>query len=128
MSDVKIIACFVLPGRTLPAEPPLLKNWKKKKRKEKEKNREDILYRQETIYPEKGKLIVISVRIGKPSRQSLHLSLEAYNHMTSEDNPVQGIKIFEWKKLSKNKRVKLHLQTIGESLGGKLESFTILED
>lgn len=127
MSDVKINASFVIPGSTLPAEPRLLKKAKKKGKKEEEK-KDEILYRQEKIYPEKGKPIVISVREGKPARQSLHLSIEAYNYMIANENPVQGIKVFEWRKLSKNKRVKLHLQVTAEALGGKLESFTILED
>ena len=127
MSDVKINACFVLPGGTLPAEPRLLKKAKNRKKKE-EKKESEILYRQEKIHLDNGKQIVISLREAKPARQSLHLSMEAYNYMVANENPVPGVKIFEWKKLSKNKRVKLHLQVTAEALGGKLESFTILED
>ena len=128
MSDVKINACFVLQGGTLPAEPRLLKKAKKKKKKKEEKKESEILYRQEIIRLENEKPIVISLREAKPARQSLHLSIDAYNYMIADENPVQGMKLFEWKKLSKNKRVKLHLQVTADSLGGKLESFTILED
>ena len=53
---------------------------------------------------------------------------KAYDAMIASDNPVKGVKIFEWKKLSNNKRVKMHLQVLAESLGGKLEAFKILED
>lgn len=131
MIDVKINASFVLPGGTLPAEPSLLKKGeKKKKRKEKEEkqNDEQLQFRQEVIRLEKGNQIVISLREAKVARQSLHLSIEAYEYMTSDDNPAPKIKLFEWKRLSKNKRVKAHLQDIAAGLGGKLESFTILED
>lgn len=130
--DVKINASFLLQGRGLPAEPHLLKNVKKKKKKEKEeekeKQKDEILYRQENVNLKGGKQIVISLREAKPARQNLHLNTEAYNYMTSNDNPVPKMKVFQWKQLSKNKKVKLHLQVIAESLGGKLESFTILED
>lgn len=125
MSDVKINASFVLPGGTLRAELPLLKKGKKGKKEEKE---EEGLYRQETIRLVKEKPIVISLREPKPAQQVLHLSYEAYNFMISDDGRLPGITQFEWKRLSNNKKVKIHLMNIAESLGGKLESFAILED
>lgn len=126
MVDVKISASIIFPGRVLPAEPRLLK--KTRKERKKEKQNEMISYRQEIIHLEKGKPIVINLREAIPASQVIHLSSEAYSYMSSPDNPTPGVKIFEWKKLSKNKRVKLHLQITAESLGGKLESFAIMED
>lgn len=127
MTDVKINASFILPGRVLPAEPHLLKNVKRKRKEKEEKKENEILYRQETVRL-KSKTIVVNLREGKPAKQNVNLSYEAYNFMTSPDNPIKGIKVFEWKRLTKNKRVKFHLQVLGESLGGKLEEFKILED
>lgn len=126
MVDIKINASIVLQGGTLPAEPPQLKKGKKKRKKKEEKS--EVLYRQEKIHMDKGKPIVISLREPKPARQVLHICQEAYNNMVASDNPVKGVKVFEWKKLSPNKRVKLHLQVLAESLGGRLEAFKILED
>ena len=127
MVDVKINASIVLQGGTLPAEPPQLKKRKKGKKKKEEKKSE-ILYRQEIIRLEKEKPIVISLREPKSARQVIHLCQEAYDYMIANENPVKGMKVFEWKKLSNNKKVKLHLQVFAESLGGKLEAFKILED
>ena len=127
MVDVKVSASFILQGSVLPAEPPCSKKGKKKKGKKEEKKNE-ILYRQEIIHLKNKKPIVINLREPIPTKQSLHLSTEAYNTMTSVDNPVEGMKVYEWKKLTPNKRVKYHLQVIAESLNAKLESFTVLED
>lgn len=125
MVDVKVSASFILQGSVLLAEPPCSKKGKKKRKKEEKKN--EILYRQEIIHLKK-KPIVINLREAIPATQSLHLSMDAYNHMISVDNPVEGMKVYEWKKLTPNKRVKYHLQVIAESLNAKLESFTVLED
>lgn len=127
MVDVKISASFILQGSVLPAEPPCSKKGKKKKKRKEEKKNE-ILYRQEIIHLKNNKPIVVNLREPIPAKQNLHLSLDAYNHMTSVDNPVNGIKIYEWKKLTPNKRIKYHLQVLAESLNAKLESFTVLED
>lgn len=126
MVDVKVSASFILQGSVLPAEPPCSKKGKKKRKKEEKKN--EILYRQEIIHLKNKKPIVINLREAIPATQSLHLSMDAYNHMISVDNPVEGIKVYEWKKLTPNKRVKYHLQVIAESFNAKLESFTVLED
>ena len=128
MVDIKINASIVLQGGTLPAEPPQLKKGKKKKGKKKEEEKSGILYRQEIIRLDNAKPIVISLREPKPARQVVHLCQEAYDYMIANENPVKGMKVFEWKKLSNNKKVKLHLQVFAESLGGKLEAFKILED
>jgi hypothetical protein len=126
MVDVKISASFTLQGSVLPAEPPCSKKGKKKRKKEEKKK--EILYRQEVISLENKKQIVINLREAVPAKQNLHLSTDAYNYMVSVENPVEGIKVYEWKKLTPNKRVKYHLQVIAESLNAKLESFTVLED
>ena len=127
MIDVKINASFILPGSVLHAE--LLstrKRGKKEKKEEKEKQGIQILYRQETIRLPKGQSIVINLRKAKPAKQVVHLSLDAYNYMI--ESPVQGVTAFHWKSLSKNKRIKAHLEEMAANLGAELESFVILED
>ena len=127
MIDVKINASFILPGSVLPAESlSTRKRGKKEKKEEKEKQDNQILYRQEKIRLPKEQSIVINLREAKPAKQVIHLSLDAYNYMI--ESPVQGVTAFHWKNLSKNKRIKAHLEEMATSLGGKLESFVILED
>ena len=121
MDSIKINASFILPGRVLPAEQSCSKNDKKKK----EKN--DILYTQENVKI-KNQKIVINLRVPKPARQIMHLNMDAYNYMISSENPAGGLKSYEWKKLTKNKRIQLHLQEIADNLRGTLESFSIMED
>jgi hypothetical protein len=71
---------------------------------------------------------IINLRNTIPAKQNLHLSTVAYNHMISVDNPVEGMKMYDWKKLSNNKRLKCHLQVIAQSLNLELDSFTVLDD
>ena len=125
MADVKVSASFILQGSVLPAEQPCSKKGKKKK-EEKEKN--ENFYRQESIRLRNNKPIVINLRNTIPAKQSLHLSTAAYNHMVSVDNPVEGMKMCDWKKLSHNKRLKCYLQVIAHDLNAELESFTVLDD
>lgn len=127
MIDVKINASFMLPGSVLPAESlSTRKRGKKEKKEEKEKQDNQILYRQEKIRLPKGQSIVINLREAKPAQQVVHLCLDAYNYML--ESPTQGVTAFHWKSLSKNKRIKAHLEEMAANLGGKLESFVILED
>ena len=126
MDSIKINASFILPGRVLPAEQSCSKNDKKKKEKKK-KEKNDILYTQESVKI-KNQKIVINLRVPKPVRQNMHLNIDAYNYMISSENPARGLKSYEWKKLTKNKRIQLHLQEIADNLRGTLESFSVMED
>lgn len=124
MTDVKISAVFTLQGSVLPAEPPCSKKGKKKKNE----NESEIFYRQETVHFKNSKPIVVSLREAKPASQTLHLCQGSYEYMKSADNPAGGVKPYEWKRLSANKRIKYHLQDIAHTLNGKLESFKIIDD
>ena len=129
MTDVKVSASFILPGSVLPAEPPLLKNGKKKrKKKKKEKEENPISYKKETIRIGKKDTIVISVRESKPAKQVLNINSDAYNCMISSEIPAPGFKLFEWKRMTVTKRLRVHLGLIAETLGGKLEAFKVLDD
>lgn len=132
MSEIKVNASIILPGRVLPAEPPLLKNGKKERKKKRKEEKEEektlISYHQETIRFKDKTPIVINVRDAKPVKQIIRLSKEAYSAMVSAENPVKGTTSFMWKKLSARKRLQAHLQVMANALGGKLDDFSILED
>jgi len=62
----------------------------------------------------------------KPATQVISLSEEAYNYFVdpfSTPYKFKGV----WKSLTKNQKVQWHCQQIAEAMGGKLESFVILE-
>lgn len=132
MTDVKVSASFILPGSVLPAEPPLLKKGKKKKRKNKKKKEEKtentISYKKESIKVDKKETIVINLRVAKPAKQVININSDAYAYMVSQDSPAPGFKLFEWKRMTVTKRLRVHLGLIAESLGGKLEAFKVLDD
>lgn len=125
MDSIKVNASFILPGRVLPAEQPCSKNGKKKKKEVEEEK--SLLYKQENIRINKQN-VAINLRVPKPARQNLHLTLEAYKYMIAPENPAGGLNTYEWKRLTKNKRVQYHLLDIAKNFQGTLESFNIMED
>lgn len=125
MDNVKVCASFILPGSKIPAEYSYSKNGKKKKKEAEEEK--TLLYKQENIKINKQN-VVINLRVPKPARQNLHLTLEAYKYMIAPENPAGGLNTYEWKRLTKNKRVQYHLLDIAKNFQGTLESFNIMED
>ena len=61
-----------------------------------------------------------------PCSQSINLTYDAYNYMTSEEKPewFKG----PWKQMKKEQRLNAHLNRICESLNGKSYSYHVLED
>ena len=61
-----------------------------------------------------------------PCSQSINLTYNAYNYMTSEERPewFKG----PWKQMKKEQRLNAHLNRICESLNGKSYSYHVLED
>lgn len=128
MIDVKVRASFILQGSILPAEQSTLKSGKKKrKKKEKEKKEFQVNYKTETIKLKK-ETVTIKLRQAKPVTQTIQLSLDAYNYMTDPKIIAYGKNSREWGQLSKNKRLKYHLEQMAEDLCGTLDSFVVLED
>lgn len=122
MTNIKVSASITLPGSVRPAEKPISKTGKKKE----EKENINELYNIEVIHLDKGKPIVIRVRKPKPAKQSIHICQEGYDDMVAR--PLKGFSEHAWKRLSANKRVKLHLIELAQSLGGKLDSFEVMKD
>lgn len=122
MVDIKATASIILPGRVLQTEHPCSKNGKKLSKEELEKNYDQMVIKMET-----GSPLVVNLRRTKPAKLNVPISVECFNHYTDPQNPAPGIKLFEWKKLSINKRFKYHLMAEAHDMGGKLESFSYLE-
>lgn len=65
--------------------------------------------------------------ISKPASMHVNLTQEAYDYMTSNEFP-SGIKMKDWKHMSKVKRLEWHLQKICDNYQGKSFSYEILGD
>jgi len=129
MSETKIVASFALPGRVLRTEKSISK--KDMTAEEKEVFNNTHTFESFTTKNGKGKvpsLHTIALRKAKDCSQNLHLTKEAYSYFVSNDGIVPGMSHRDWAQLSKNKKVKAHLLEIAKNLGGKLDSFTILDD
>lgn len=62
-----------------------------------------------------------------PCKQSIKLTYDAYEYMTSRESPEWYFKK-DWPRLSTTNRLELHLQRICEANNGKSFTYTILED
>ena len=83
-------------------------------------------FQMEVMDKGKPEVIKVSTRKCKPATQVISLSEEAYEEFT---NPAivpykyKGV----WKSITNNQRVLWHCQQIADAMGGKLESFVILD-
>ena len=77
---------------------------------------------------DKGKpeTLKVSVRKSRPATQVISLSEEAYDYFT---DPMAVPYKFKgvWKSLTANQRVQWHCQQIAEAMGGRLDSFVVLD-
>ena len=87
---------------------------------------------------------VYFTRKNRPAKQTINISEEAYEYYVSTEVPSnfhipaelraslkRSHESFEqqaWKKLSKEERLEWHLKSICDSMGGKMESYTVFDD
>ena len=78
----------------------------------------------------KGKVVdrlSFYTRKSVPARRSLNISREAYDYMVSDVYP-EWYRQRNWKNLSREQRLALHLQRIAENFGGQIEDYIVYED
>ena len=77
---------------------------------------------------DKGKqeTIKVSTRKCKPASQVISLTEEAYNEFISPSPTPYKFKGV-WKSLTNNQRIQWHCEQIAEAMGGKLDSFVVLD-
>lgn len=63
-----------------------------------------------------------------PATQSINISKDSYDYMTSLDSKPIGISLNNWKRMSKIKRLENHLAQTCEALGGLSFTYIIFED
>lgn len=82
------------------------------------------------IKDKRGKIvdrISFYTRKSVPARRSMNLSREAYEYMVSEAYP-EWYKLRNWKNLTKEQRLAIHLDRIAANFGGVLEDFIVYDD
>ena len=143
MSTTKIRLSIVLPGSTLLSQEETckLQNVVVKTEGGNPKIKDGKVVTKPALVPDRSKFdhfevkvmdkgkqetIKVSTRKCKPATQVISLSEEAYDYFVdpfSTPYKFKGV----WKSLTKNQKVQWHCQQIAEAMGGKLESFVILE-
>lgn len=143
MSTTKIRLSIVLPGSTLLSQEETckLQNVVVKTESGHPKVKDGKVVTESVLVPDKSKfnhfeikvmdrgkpeVLKVSTRKTKPATQVISLSEEAYEEFTNPDITPYKYKGV-WKSITKNQRVQWHCQQIAEALGGKLDSFVILE-
>lgn len=126
MNETKLNLNIILPGRVLLSSreceenPKLLEKQvirveSLKKDKKKKKLIKDVEY------------LNIYIRTCKPASQSINLTKQAYDYMTSKDCP-SFIKPKDWSRMSKVKKLEAHLEETCKALGGISYTYQIFED
>ncbi len=73
--------------------------------------------------------LTFKTRKSIPANQSINMSDEAYEYMTSQACPEwYSFGISKWKKLSATERLELHLDRVCKGLGGKSYTYVVFGD
>lgn len=143
MSTTKIRLSIVLPGGTLLSQEEACKpqNVAVKTESGHPKVKDGKVVTETVLVPDKSKYdhfeikvmdkgrpetLKVSTRKCKPATQVISLSEEAYDEFTNPNTipyKYKGV----WRSLTKNQRVQWHCQQIAEAMGGRLESFVVLD-
>lgn len=70
----------------------------------------------------------IRTRKCKSCSQSINMSKEAYDYMTSKDSCLPNIKSYMWAKMNKTQRLKAHLDLICKALKSTSYTYKVFDD
>ena len=120
MKDVKLNVSITIPGRVLLSEDEA----------ECMSGSGGYELTRITVEDKKGKKDILNVRSRacRHATRSINMSREAYNYMQSEEAPVNGIKMFVWKKMKPEKRLIAHLQELCKAFDGISFTYKVFED
>ena len=60
--------------------------------------------------------------------QTINISKEAYNYMTSQNDCPEWEKMFKWKQMNKITRLDSHMKRISDYLGGLSYSYQVFDE
>lgn len=132
MNDVKVNLNLVLQGRTLLSHEQAEAFEKEKSGTGYDTFRLDIeetkisgnkkVTKRETIFPK--------VRKSKTIKQTINLSKESYDYMTSTDDRdcPRFIRPKQWKAMNAKMKLEAHLERIAQHLGAQSFTYNVLDD
>ena len=128
MDDVKVNLNIVLPGRTLLSAKECAENPKESYEHQKiriETVKKDPKKKNKFI--KSVEWIGIEVRKCRTASQSINMTKQAYDYMTSKECPYFS-KPKDWSRMSKVKRLEAHLEETCKALGGISYTYQVFED
>ena len=82
------------------------------------------------VEDKKGNKDVLSIKTRKykSCSQSINMSKEAYDYMTSKDSCLPNIKSYVWAKMNKTQRLEAHLDLVCKALKGTSYTYKVFDD
>ena len=123
MSEIKISVSITLPGGVMLTQAEA-------KQLEKEKAGTGFDITKLKVEDKKGNKDVLSIKTRKykSCSQSINMSKEAYDYMTSKDSCLPNIKSYVWNKMNKTQRLEAHLDLVCKALKGTSYTYKVFDD
>lgn len=123
MSEIKISMSITLPGGVMLTQAEA-------KQLEKEKTGTGFDITKLKVEDKKGNKDVLSIKTRKykSCSQSINMSKEAYDYMTSKDSCLPNIKSYMWAKMNKKQRLEAHLDLVCKALKGTSYTYKVFDD
>lgn len=123
MSEIKISVSITLPGGVMLTQAEA-------KQLEKEKTGTGFDITKLKVEDKKGNKDVLSIKTRKykSCSQSINMSKEAYDYMTSKDSCLPNIKSYVWAKMNKTQRLEAHLDLVCKALKGTSYTYKVFDD
>lgn len=123
MSEIKISVSITLPGGVMFTQAEA-------KQLEKEKTGTGFDITKLKVEDKKGNKDVLSIKTRKykSCSQSINMSKEAYDYMTSKDSCLPNIKSYVWAKMNKTQRLEAHLDLVCKALKGTSYTYKVYDD
>lgn len=123
MSEIKISVSITLPGGVMLTQAEA-------KQLEKEKAGTGFDITKLKVEDKKGNKDVLSIKTRKykSCSQSINMSKEAYDYMTSKDSCLPNIKSYVWAKMNKTQRLEAHLDSVCKALKGTSYTYKVFDD
>ena len=123
MSEIKISVSITLPGGVMLTQAEA-------KQLEKEKTGTGFDITKLKVEDKKGNKDVLSIKTRKykSCSQSINMSKEAYDYMTSKDSCLPNIKSYMWAKMNKTQRLEAHLDLVCKALKGTSYTYKVFDD
>lgn len=123
MSEIKISVSITLPGGVMLTQAEA-------KQLEKEKAGTGFDITKLKVEDKKGNKDALSIKTRKykSCSQSINMSKEAYDYMTSKDSCLPNIKSYVWAKMNKKQRLEAHLDLVCKALKGTSYTYKVFDD